>query len=252
MSMNFLPSSLDKECKKAAATLKSFCGMHSAQKSHRGSKLMSITEEGVEIHAESPKGDEKTNGKKTTAKIPRSVIANAIGLVVFSQARIGMHLSGATGSGIIIARLPNGTWSPPAAISVLGLSAGIGMGVIVYDCVCVINTKEGMDSFTQKQVNMGSQVSLAAGPWGASAQGDKAKEGEETKPVYTYTKTKGFFAGVSVDGTRIGMRDDANAKFYGEKVEVQKILKGEVSKREGEKVFPAGAEVLAQALKSIE
>lgn len=163
-----------------------------------------------------------------------------------------MHLSGATGSGIIISRLPDGSWGPPAAISVLGLSAGIGMGVIVYDCVCVINTKEGMDAFTQKHVTLGSQLSLAAGPWGVSEQGSQAKEGGEVKPVYTYVKTKGFFVGVSVDGTRIGIREDANEKFYGWKVEAARILKGEVGKREGEKVWPAGANVLVEALKSIE
>lgn len=195
-----------------------------------------------------------------------------------------MHLSGATGSGIIIARLSSGAWGPPAAITVHGLSAGVGAGVAMYDCICVVNTQEGLAQFTQKRgVVVGGQA-VAAGPWGGvgggenkgnekereSAAGGEGKgkeeeEGEEgevvgvkkvtareTPAVYTYTKTKGLYVGIQVDGTVFSQRDSANAAFYGAKLGVEQILKGRVAEQQGEKLWPAGARGLMGALEVAE
>lgn len=160
-----------------------------------------------------------------------------------------MHLSGATGSGIIIARLSDGSWGPPSGIKVHGLSAGIGAGVAVYDCICVINTPEGLAQFTEKRVGLGSQVSVAAGPFGAGGAGSRP-DGKATPPVYTYTKTRGLYAGIQVDGTVVSQRESANADFYGEKVKTEQILKGEVKPQQSAKLYPAAADVLYQALKA--
>jgi SH3 domain-containing YSC84-like protein 1 len=172
-----------------------------------------------------------------------------------------MHLSGATGSGIIIARLPSGAWGPPAGINVHGLSAGVGAGVAMYDCICVVNTKEGLAQFTQKRMTMGGQVAVAAGPWGGASSGERpdeqagkeaAAKSEPVPAVYTYTKTKGLYLGIQVDGTVFSQRDSANAAFYGGKVGVEQILKGEVKEQQGEKLWPAAAKGLLGALEVAE
>lgn len=162
-----------------------------------------------------------------------------------------MHLSGSTGSGIIIARLPDGSWGPPGGINVQGLSAGIGAGVAMYDCICVINTKEGLAQFTEKKVGIGSQIAVAAGPYGVAAVGDQHGE-KVVPPVYTYTKTRGLYIGIQVDGTMISQRDSANASFYGEKVTVQQILRGEVKEQASEKLYPGAVQGLMSALKVAE
>lgn len=195
------------------------------------------------------------HNSKALAKIPREVLNNAIGIVVFSTARIGMHISGTTGSGIIIARLPDGSWSPPSGISVHGVSAGIGAGLVVCHCVCIINTKEGIAHFTEKRASLGSSVAIAAGPFGAVGESAKGGSSEAAqlngnasgpvKPVLSYVKSSGLFVGVSIDGTVISERSSANASFYGKKVTVDQVLKGDVP-------HPQGTEVLLDVLRSAE
>jgi lipid-binding SYLF domain-containing protein len=74
-------------------------------------------------------------------KIPKQAIADARGVAIFTGFRAGMYLAGAGGSGVVVARLPDGSWSPPSAFSVRSGSFGIVYGVDVYDCVCVLNTQ---------------------------------------------------------------------------------------------------------------
>lgn len=133
-----------------------------------------------------------------------------------------MYLAGAGGSGIVVARLPDGSWSPPSAISVRSGGFGLVYGVDVYDCVCVLNTTAALEAYTKSEVNLGGAVSLAAGPIGGTANiGD-------VKPVWTYTKSRGIYGGLTVDGTVIKERSETNASFYGAKVTAEQILRGEV------------------------
>ncbi|ETN36819.1 uncharacterized protein HMPREF1541_07806 [Cyphellophora europaea CBS 101466] len=249
-TFNFLPSSMDKECSKAAATLRSFCGNPLTGFTESRPLILLAVDSILTSTSSSPVS-------KSKASIPHEVLANCIALVIFSTARIGMHLSGSTGSGIIIARLSDGSWGPPAGIKVHGLSAGIGAGVAVYDCVCVVNTKEGLMQFTEKRVGLGSQVSVAAGPFGAGGGESRAAEGgldpqKAIPAVYTYVKTRGLYAGVQIDGTVVSQREDANAAFYGEKVTVQQILRGEVRPQESEKLWPKATAGLMETLNSVE
>ncbi|KAF2420979.1 hypothetical protein EJ08DRAFT_598003 [Tothia fuscella] len=203
----FKASSLSKECDKAAQILKSFID----------------------------KG-----------KIPHEAIVNAQGLAIFTGFRAGMYLAGAGGSGVVVARLPNGTWSPPSAFSVRSGSFGLVYGVDVYDCVCVLNTQEAVNAYTKSEVNMGGAVSLAAGPLSIPTNV------KDVKPVWVYTKSKGFYGGLTVDGTVISERADANEAFYGGKVSSEQILRGEVRNQEDVKKWPLGATKLTETLKLAE
>lgn len=238
--------------------------------------------------------------------IPPKVISKAVGLAIFTTLRAGFHVTGATGSGILVARLPDGSWSPPSGIQVHSVGGGFSIGLDIYDCVCVINSKDALAAFMNTRVAMGSDLAVVAGPYGAggavemgaavdttkSKDKQKQKKGEDEaaaapapestpaategdnqnlkpedpnrkshrrslsasarKPVFSYVKSRGFYAGVQIDGTVVVERKDANAAFYGEHIPVERILKGEVPPQGPAGMWPAGARVLLDVLKGAE
>jgi lipid-binding SYLF domain-containing protein len=159
-----------------------------------------------------------------------------------------MYLAGAGGSGVVVARLPDGSWSPPSAFSVRSGSFGLVYGVDVYDCVCVLNTAAAVEAYTKPEVNLGGAAELAAGPKSISTAEGKGAE----KPVWVYTKSRGLYGGVTVEGTVIREKSDLNAGFYGAKVSCEQILKGEVVAQEGKEKWPLGASRLTEMLKLAE
>ncbi|EGY16415.1 SH3 domain-containing protein [Verticillium dahliae VdLs.17] len=163
-SQSFLPTTMDRECEKAAQILKSFC-KEGITSDHVEEKPLH------EVTTVDPKNKEKEKAprKRTGAivKIPSKVIAKAQGLAIFTTARVGFQFSGATGSGVLIARRADGSWSPPSGIQVHALGAGFMIGVDIYDCVCVINTQEALKAFMSTRVSLGPDVAVTAGPYGA-------------------------------------------------------------------------------------
>jgi SH3 domain-containing YSC84-like protein 1 len=151
------------------------------------------------------------------------VFANAKGLAIFSGFRAAMYFAGAGGSGVVVARLADGSWSAPSAFSVRSGGIGVVYGVDVYDCVCVLNTQEAVDSYTKSEMNLGADVTMAAGPIGGTADIST----KDVKPVWTYTKSRGLYGGLTVDGTIIKERPGINAESYGSKITAAQILKGE-------------------------
>lgn len=124
--------------------------------------------------------------------IPSSVVAQAVGLAIFTTARVGFHVSGTTGSGVLIARRPDGSWSPPSGFTVHGLGAGLAYGAEVSDCVAVIRTREALEAFVggnpvwnetapkerhqrhRGRLAFGPDLAVVAGPVGAGAAADFA------------------------------------------------------------------------------
>lgn len=157
-----------------------------------------------------------------------------------------MYLAGAGGSGIAIARLPDGSWSPPSAFAVRSGAIGLVYGVDVYDCVCVLNTAEAVESYAKPEMSLGGGVALAAGPLGGTANIS------EVKPVWTYTKSMGLYGGVTVDGTLIKEKQAMNAEFYGSNITAAQVLRGDVPIQNDIDLFPAGRKQLIEVLKLIE
>jgi lipid-binding SYLF domain-containing protein len=188
----------------------------------------------------------EANFSEDKGKIPAEIIAKAKGLAIFSGFRAGMYLAGAGGSGIVIARLPDGSWSPPSAFSVRSGAIGLVYGVDVYDCVCVLNTDAAVDSYAKPEMNLGGGVALAAGPLGGTANV------KEVKPVWTYTKSLGLYGGVTVDGTIIKEKPGMNADFYGSNVTAAQVLRGELPPLDGQTLWPAGRKQLMEILKLVE
>jgi SH3 domain-containing YSC84-like protein 1 len=188
---------------------------------------------------------------KSLVKIPQQAIQTAAGLAIFTTFRTGLHISGAGGSGVVVSRLPDGSWSPPSGFLVHTLGAGFLIGLDIYDCVCVLRTPEAVRAFTHPRLSLGGEVGLVAGPVGAGGALDAAMSKANTKPAWSYMKSRGLYAGVQADGTIIVARPDANAAFYGVKgIGVDQILRGEVPRSGG--MWPQGARHLIEVLKAAE
>src|ERR1700761_3317169 len=142
--------------------------------------------------------------------------------------RMGLHWSGAGGSGVIVSKLPNGQWSPPSGIMIHTMGWGFMAGADIYDCVCVINNDRGMEGFTRVRCTLGGEISASVGPLGGGSMVD-SEVFKRQAPVWTYTKSKGLYVGVQVDGTIIVERTSENERFYHvEKVRNTQILSGSV------------------------
>ncbi|PMB68982.1 SH3 domain-containing YSC84-like protein 1 [Beauveria bassiana] len=216
----FWPTTLDKESDKAARILKSFCkdGFYTEQDDDAAA-------------AAAVPGNGPKQKQRVLKKIPQSVIANAVGLAIFTTMRTGLWVSGAGGSGVLVARQEHdGAWSPPSGIMLHTAGLGFLVGVDIYDCVLVINTRAALAAFTKIRATIGGEVSAVAGPVGVG--GVLENDGrwkQANRPVFTYLKSRGFYAGVQVDGTVVIERSDENARFYNETgIAAADILAGKV------------------------
>jgi lipid-binding SYLF domain-containing protein len=159
--------------------------------------------------------------------IPKAVLQRARGLAVFQVLKAGFVFSGKAGSGIVIARLPDGSWSAPSCIATGGVGWGLQMGADITDFVIVLNSEDAVRAFSiGGNVTIGGNVSAAAGPigTGGSVQATLA----HPAPMFSYSKSKGLFAGISLEGTALIERKDANRDFYGSPVPARDILSGRV------------------------
>ncbi|KHN93961.1 DUF500 domain protein [Metarhizium album ARSEF 1941] len=256
----FWPTTLDKETYKAARILRSFCSeLPPSRFSPDDSPFVcpflscldsadTTAEDGFYTDDEPSNvqgGPEKA--PKVVKKIPAKVVENAVGLAIFTTMRTGLWISGAGGSGVLVARHEDGTWSPPSGIMLHTAGLGFLVGVDIYDCVLVINNRKALDAFTKIRATLGGEISAVAGPVGVG--GVLENDGrwkQANRPVFTYLKSRGFYAGVQVDGTVVVERTDENARFYGEKIGVADILAGKASHP------PPEIKVLMETLKAAE
>ncbi len=184
-------------------------------------------EDGFYTEEEVQSEDGPKQKQKVVKKIPTEVIKNAKGLAIFTTMRTGLWVSGAGGSGILIARKEDGSWSPPSGILLHTAGLGFLVGVDIYDCVVVINSAEALEAFTKIRCTLGSEISVVAGPVGAGAVLESEVHKRQA-PIFTYLKSRGFYAGVQIDGTVIIERSDENERFYGQRIGVAEILAGKV------------------------
>ncbi|KAH7161389.1 hypothetical protein EDB81DRAFT_755936 [Dactylonectria macrodidyma] len=161
--------------------------------------------------------------------IPPSILANAKGLAIITVLKAGFVGSGRFGSGLVVARLPDGTWSAPSAIATAGAGVGGQIGFELTDFVFILNDANAVKTFAQAgSLTLGGNVSLAAGPVGRNAEAAGAASLKSVAGIFSYSKTKGLFAGVSLEGSAIIERRDANEKMYGQRYTAQQLLTGSV------------------------
>jgi lipid-binding SYLF domain-containing protein len=157
--------------------------------------------------------------------IPQAVLKDAKGLAIMTVIKAGFGISGRGGKGVVVARTRNG-WSGPSAIGTGGAGFGLQIGAEVTEFVMILNTDEAVKAFSRDMnITLGGDISVAAGPIGRHV----AAAITPVAAVYTYSRSQGLFAGVSLEGTVVGTRNDANAEYYGRPITPEEILSGKVS-----------------------
>ena len=145
--------------------------------------------------------------------IPDRLLERAYGIAVFPDlTKAAFFFGGRRGHGVLVVRDKQGRFSNPVFITATGGSFGWQWGVQQTDIVLVFTTQKGIEGINGGKVTLGAGASVAAGPVGrdASAATDAGFKAE----VYSYSKTKGVFAGLALDGSVITIDDGANAAFY--------------------------------------
>ncbi|KAA8644360.1 SYLF and SH3 domain-containing protein [Aspergillus tanneri] len=194
---NPLPSSLGSECRKAGKILASF------------------------IDPKQAFGPDKV--------IPPEILAGAKGLAILTILKAGFLGSARFGSGVVVARLADGTWSAPSAIATAGAGFGGQIGFELTDFVFILNDAAAVRTFSQVgTLTLGGNVSIAAGPVGRNAEAAGAASTKGVAAVFSYSKTKGLFAGVSLEGSMLVERKDANEKLYNSRVSARQLLSGTI------------------------
>src|SRR5438067_9296709 len=154
--------------------------------------------------------------------IPRDVLRRAKGLAIMSVVKAGLIFSAKGGQGVVIARTPRG-WSGPSFIATGGGGWGLQAGVQVTDFVIVLNNDAAVQAFSRGgNVTIGVDLSAAAGPVGRTAAGAVMP----TAAIYTYSRSKGLFVGVSLVGAVIGMQRQSNLNYYRGPLGAASILVG--------------------------
>lgn len=147
--------------------------------------------------------------------VPQSVMEKAEGIAVFpSLIKGGVGIGGQRGHGILSVRdKKTGSWSSPAFLTITGGSIGAQLGVQAIDLVLVINNQRGLEQLVKNQFKVGADASVAAGPVGrdASASTDIQMRAQ----ILSYSRTRGLFAGITLNGSTIRQDRDANERFYG-------------------------------------
>jgi lipid-binding SYLF domain-containing protein len=169
--------------------------------------------------------------------IPDNVMKNAkCVIVVPSLVKAGFIFGGQYGRGVASCH-NSGGWSAPAPILIGGGSWGLQIGGEAVDLILLVMNEKGTESLLHSKFKLGADASAAAGPVGRQAEGDTdiAMKSE----VLTYSRARGLFAGVTLNGAVVKQDEDATKALYGDKASYESILKGQVPAPSGSASFLA-------------
>ncbi|GMF14900.1 unnamed protein product [Phytophthora lilii] len=181
------------------------------------------------------------SGASGDRAIPISMLENAHGLAIMTIVKAGFLIVGKVGTGIVISRLPDGSWSAPSAIGTVGLGGGFEIGGEIVEVMIILGSPAAVQVFHSPQVNLGAGLDVAVGPYGRSAAAAAAISSSGLNGNYSYSISKGLYAGISLQGSVIATRNDLNRKFYGQDLEASALLSGSVGQ-------PMAASPLYEAL----
>jgi lipid-binding SYLF domain-containing protein len=146
--------------------------------------------------------------------IPAELLKITEGIIVVPKLiNAGFVVAGKRGKGIAMVKNSDGTWSDPTFVTITGGSIGFQVGVQSIDLVLVFKNRETLKNIGKGTFTLGGDISVTAGPVGrsSSATTDYKLEAE----VYSYSRSKGIFAGISLSGSALDVDAKANKNFYG-------------------------------------
>jgi lipid-binding SYLF domain-containing protein len=187
------------------------------------------------VHAEDPPLVRAENSVRVLKEImqapdksiPSDLLKEAKAIAVIPDVlKVGFVFGGRRGEGLISVKGPDGTWSNPSFVTITGGSIGFQAGVSSTDLVLVFRTQRGVDGIVNGKFTIGADAAAAAGPVGrnAAASTDSQMKAE----IYSYSRSRGLFAGVALDGAALRIDYDANSAIYGAGITPRRIFEGGV------------------------
>src|SRR5882672_5610942 len=195
----------------AAAAAVGLLALHPAQKDDNEAKRV---RDGAAVFGEIMAAEDKA--------IPNAILGKAAGIAIFpNTVKAGLVFGGMRGRGVLSARGPNG-WSSPAFLTLTGGSFGLQIGGQATDIILVINDQRGLENLVSNQFKIGADASAAAGPVGRDAQA--ATDIQLRAQILSYSRARGLFAGVTINGSTIRQDVDANERFYGKRLTTKQVV----------------------------
>jgi len=161
-------------------------------------------------------------------RVPSDLLNNAYAVAVIPDViKAGFVIGGRHGLGVVSIKASDGTWSNPSFVSMTGGSIGFQAGVQSTDVILVFRTQRGVDSIVHGKFTLGADASVAAGPVGRDAHA--ATDAQLKAEIYSYSRSRGLFAGIALDGSVLAIDNGANQAVYGDGVTPRRIFAGGVS-----------------------
>jgi lipid-binding SYLF domain-containing protein len=160
---------------------------------------------------------------KMKESIPAELLKVTEGIIVVPKMiNAGFVLAGKRGKGLAMVKLANGSWSNPVFVTITGGSVGFQAGVQSVDLVLIFKSHETLEDIGKGSFTLGGDISVTAGPVGrsSSASTDYKLEAE----VYSYSRSKGLFAGISLAGSAISIDEKANNSFYNNQQDAKELF----------------------------
>lgn len=202
---------------RSLVTLVALCALH-ASTAFAGERETKMAENSIRVLREVMEAPDKA--------IPRDLLANAYAVAVVPDVvKAGFIIGGRRGSGMLSIK-ENGTWSNPSFVSITGGSIGFQAGVQSTDVVLIFRSQRGVDSIVHGKFTLGADASVAAGPVGRNALA--ATDGQLKAEIYSYSRARGLFAGVALDGSVISIDNKSNQRVYGRGVTPRRIFENGV------------------------
>ena len=160
---------------------------------------------------------------KMKESIPSELLKVTEGIIVVPKLiNAGFVLAGKRGKGLAMVKLSDGSWSNPVFVTLTGGSVGFQAGVQSVDLVLIFKSRETLENIGKGSFTLGGDISVTAGPVGrnSTASTDYKLEAE----VYSYSRSKGLFAGISLAGSAISIDAKANESFYGNEDDAKELF----------------------------
>jgi lipid-binding SYLF domain-containing protein len=160
--------------------------------------------------------------------IPQELLEKAECVIVIpSMTKVALGIGGSYGRGAMVCRAGkafNGPWGAPAMYTLEGGSFGLQLGGESTDVVLLVMNSRGVDALLNSKVKLGANASAAAGPKGRNLEG--STDASLRAEILSYSRSRGLFAGLSLEGTSLRPDDDANKEVYGRKLTARRIVTG--------------------------
>jgi lipid-binding SYLF domain-containing protein len=160
--------------------------------------------------------------------VPEEILNKAQCVIVIpSMTKVALGIGGSYGRGAMACRsgsAHNGPWGAPAMYAIEGASVGFQLGAEATDLVLMVMNARGVNALLTSSVKLGAQASVAAGPKGRHVEA--ATDASMRAELLSYSRSRGLFAGVSIEGTSLRPDDDANEQVYGRRLSAKEIING--------------------------